>query len=279
MRALDRHMPAFGDALSPAEIRLAISHIRTFCSNPAWPQGDLNLPRAFFTEKAFPENEAVWTFAMGGRQERSFESVLIYEQRLGARNQIELAAPIDAFKDASGEWSRGLGDVALAFKRTFHASMQRGQIGAAGIEVILPTGDASDGLGNGFTVFEPFAMWGQTLPRNSFVQLHAGIELPSDSSAPREGFVRSAVGTTFAGDRGFGRAWSPQLEVLWARPEGASSEWDVVPQLQVTLSKLQHVMLAVGARVPITQRDERRPQALIYLLWDWFDGGFFEMWR
>ena len=111
------------------------------------------------------------------------------------------------------------------------------------------------------------------------MQVHAGIEIPADSDAPREGFVRSAVGTTLAADRGFGRAWSPQIELLWARPEGGPAEWDVVPQVQVTLSKLQHVMLAAGVRVPITQRDERRPQALLYLLWDWFDGGLFEMWR
>src|SRR6185503_10250333 len=130
VRALDRHMPAFGDALSPDDIRLAVSHVRTFCANPAWPQGDLNLPRAFFTEKAFPENEAVWTMAMTGRPERSLESALIYEQRLGARNQIELAAPISAYQNDLGEWSRGLGDVALAFKRTLHASMRRGQISA-----------------------------------------------------------------------------------------------------------------------------------------------------
>ncbi len=279
VRALDRHMPAFGDALSPDDIRLAISHIRSFCTNPAWPRGDLNLPRAFFTEKAFPENEAVWTMAMTGRHEQTLASELIYERRLGARSQIELVAPISAFQDASGQWSRGLGDVAVAFKRTLHASMARGQISAAGIEVILPTGKESRGLGHGYTVFEPFAMWGQTLPRNSYLQLHAGLELPSDSSAAREAFVRSAIGTTFAADRGFGRAWSPQVEVLWARPERSPSEWDVVPQLQVTLSKLQHVMLAAGVRVPITQRHERRPQALVYLLWDWFDGGFFEMWR
>ena len=279
VRALDRHMPAFGDALSPDDIRRVISHIRTFCTDSAWPQGDLNLPRAFFTEKAFPENEAVWTMAVIGRRERSLDNVLTYERRLGARHQIELVTPITAHLAASGQWSRGLGDVAIAFKRTLHASMQRGQIGAAGLEVVLPTGDESAGLGNGYTVLEPFAMWGHVLPRNSYLQLHAGIELPSDSVADREAFVRSAIGTTFAGDRGFGRAWSPQMEVLWARPERGPTEWDVVPQLQVTLSKLQHVMLAAGVRVPITQRDERRPQVLVYLLWDWFDGGFFEMWR
>ncbi len=31
VRGLDRHMPAFGDALSPGEIALAVSHVRTFC--------------------------------------------------------------------------------------------------------------------------------------------------------------------------------------------------------------------------------------------------------
>ena len=71
VRALDRHMPAFGEALSPDEIRLVISHVRTFCREAAWPQGDLNLPRAFFTEKAFPENEAVWTMGVNGGRTRA----------------------------------------------------------------------------------------------------------------------------------------------------------------------------------------------------------------
>jgi hypothetical protein len=82
-----------------------------------------------------------------------------------------------------------------------------------------------------------------------------------------------------AQQRGFGRAWSPQLEVLWARPERGESEWDVAPQLQVTLSKLQHVMLAAGVRLPLNRREDRHAQVLTYLLWDWFDGGFFEFWK
>jgi mono/diheme cytochrome c family protein len=279
IRALDHHMPAFGDALSADEIRLAVSHLRTFCSDSAWPQGDLNLPRAFFTEKAFPENEAVWTMGLTGGPERSFETEFVYERRLGSRSQVEVVAPLSASQGTSGTWTRGLGDVAIAFKRTLHATMRRGQISAAGLEVILPTGNSAEGLGHGHTVFEPFAMWGQMLPWNSYFQVHAGVELPAASEGTREAYARTSIGTTVAGDRGFGRAWSPQVEVLWARPEGGASEWDVVPQVQVTLSKLQHVMLAAGVRVPITQRSERRPQALAYLLWDWFDGGLFEMWR
>jgi mono/diheme cytochrome c family protein len=286
IRGLDRHMPAFGDALSPEEIALAVRHVRTFCREPDWPRGDLNLPRAFFTEKAFPENEAVWATTFTSRGERSVGNELIYERRWGVRNQIEVNAPI-VFEEAaagpseSGQtWNRGLGDVAFAFKRTVYASMRTGRIAAAGMEIALPTGKEELGLGNGYTVFEPFAMWGQMLPRNSFLQMHGGAELPSDTvKGTREAYLRTAVGTTFFEDRGFGRAWSPQVEVLWARPEHGASEWDVVPQVQVTLSKIQHVRVAAGVRIPVTQREERHTQALAYLLWDWFDGGFFEFWK
>jgi hypothetical protein len=280
VRGLDRHMPAFGDALSPEDIALAVGHLRTFCKQRAWPRGDLNLPRAFFTEKAFPENESVWATTITRRGERSVGNELIYERRLGARNQIEVNAPVSFQQNAAGQWNRGLGDVAFAFKRTLYASMRTGGIGAAGLEVILPTGKEELGLGNGDTIVEPFAMWGQILPRNSFLQLHGGAELPSDSTkGVREAYLRTAAGTTFAQNRGFGRAWSPQIEVLWARPQGGASEWDVVPQVQVTLSKLQHVMVAAGLRIPVTQREERPRQGLIYLVWDWFDGGFFEFWK
>jgi mono/diheme cytochrome c family protein len=282
IRGLDRHMPAFGDALTADEVARAVTHLRGFCGEASWPRGDLNLPRAFFTEKAFPENEVIWATAIDTGSLGAVQNTLIYERRMGARNQVEINVPVD-FREsqaAGGAWNRGLGDVAFAFKRTFHANIDTGTIGAAGLEVILPTGKEDLGLGGGATVIEPFVLWGQMLPRNTFVQFHAGAELPAgDSSASREVFVRAAWGATLAQDRGFGRAWSPQMEVLWARPEGGASEWDAVPQVQVTLSKLQHVMLAGGARIPLTRRQERSTQVLVYLLWDWFDGGFFEFWR
>jgi hypothetical protein len=110
--------------------------------------------------------------------------------------------------------------------------------------------------------------------------LHSGVGVPSDSAkGARETYLRTALGTTFAQNRGFGRAWSPQVEVLWARQHGSPAEWDVVPQVQVTLSRLQHVMIAGGIRLPVTQRADRPRQGLVYLLWDWFDGGFFEFWK
>jgi hypothetical protein len=52
----------------------------------------------------------------------------------------------------------------------------------------------------------------------------------------------------------------------------------VVPQLQVSLNTRQHVLLNAGVRLPLTDADVRSSQLLVYVLWDWFDGGFFAGW-
>ena len=281
VRGLDRHMPAFGDALSDDQIERAVKYLWTFCDDPAWPRGDLNFPRAFFTEKAFPENEVVWTTGVTARGRKAVTNDLVYEHRIGARAQYELRVPFELQQGAPGAaWNRGLGDVEVALRHTLYHSYRRGSIFAAGGAVTLPTGKEDRGLGNGFTVFEPFAMWGQLFATSGFVQVHAGYEIPSDqTNGTNEAFVRTAVGYTLAQDHGLGRAWSPMVEVLSARPAGASTEWDVVPQLQVSLSKLQHVLLSVGVRLPLNEREGRTPQFLTYFLWDWFDGGLFQFWR
>lgn len=279
IRGLDRRMPAFGDALSASQIEAALAHVRTFCSEPAWPRGDLNFPRAFFTEKAFPENEVVYTSSVARGAEPSVGNEIVYERRFGARNQIEAIVPVDSVRQESG-WGTGLGDVALAFRRTLLASYQSGTIAAAGAEIAFPTGDAGRGLGKGYHVFEPFAMLGQALPHNAFLQIHGGLEIPSNERmGTKEAYLRSALGFTYMADRGFGRSWSPQIELLMARPFGEHAEWDIVPQLQVSLSKIQHVMIAGGVRIPVNARDERGATIVTYLLWDWFDGPFTSFWK
>ena len=61
--------------------------------------------------------------------------------------------------------------------------------------------------------------------------------------------------------------------------DGEPVLWDVVPQMQVTLSKRQHIMINAGVRLPLNERNSRRTQVLAYFLWDWFDGGLFDGWR
>jgi mono/diheme cytochrome c family protein len=276
-RAFDRRMPAFDEALTAREIAAVVGHLRTFCTDAAWPRGELNLPRPLFTEKAFPENEAVLTLAVDATGPGAFDQSAIYERRIGARTQIEIAAPFSAARQA-GEWRAGFGDLALGVKHVLAHSLHRGAILTVGGELVLPTADES--LGGGVTRAEPFIAAGQMLGADGFVQAHAGVELSSDRTrAAHEAFWRFAIGRSIT-PRAFGRTWTPMVELLAAREleSGGRVEWDLAPQVQVTLSTRQHIMMSVGARIPLSQRDGRHPRVAAYLLWDWADGGLGSGW-
>jgi mono/diheme cytochrome c family protein len=278
VRAFDRRMPAFGEALSDEDILKILGHIRTFCANRTWPRGELNLPRPLLTEKAFPENEAVW---MVGADRDHIRNEFVYERRFGSRNQFEAVLPFEMQGVNGGGWHRGLGDLTLAVKRVMFHGLERGSIVSAGTELSVPTGKESTGLGKGFSVIEPFVALGQILPSNGFLHVHAGLEAPvGRTGAANEAFWRAAAGKSFF-ERGVGRSWSPMIEVLGVREltDRTATEWDIVPQMQVTLSKRQHVMVSAGIRIPLNEREERHSELVTYLLWDWFDGGFLSGWR
>jgi len=281
IRGLDHHMPAFADALSDDQIESVIKYLWTLCGDPTWPRGDLNFPRAFFTEKAFPESETVWTTAITTKGARAVGNQLVYEHRIRQRSQYEITIPLDFQQTSpSGGWVKGLGDVEFALRRSFWASLDHAAIFAAGGAVTLPTGKEERGLGSGVTVWEPFAMFAKGLGANGFVQLHGGYMASSNrTNVENSTYLRQAWGYTYAQDHGFGRAWTPMTEVIWSKEKGGSSVVDVVPQMQVSLSKLQHILLSVGVSVPATQREGRHPQFLTYFLWDWFDGGLFQYWH
>ena len=279
VRGFSKHMPAFGGALSEADLYKIIGHVRTFCAVDAWPRGELNLPRAMFTEKAYPEDEAVVTMGLG-RAPSEITTDVIYEKRFGARNQIEIKAPFGASKNG-GAWTGGAGDLALGVKRTLAHSLARGTIVAVAGEIALPTGDEAAGLSKSTPVFESFVAAGKLIGSSSFVQAQGGIELPFDTAkAGREIFWRAVAGSTFTQSGPFGRTWTPMVEVLAAREleKGARIEWDLVPQVQVSLNTRQHVLLGLGWRTPLTDRRNRSSRVMVYLLWDWFDGGFRAGW-
>ena len=48
--------------------------------------------------------------------------------------------------------------------------------------------------------------------------------------------------------------------------------------MQVTLSQRQHILFAIGTRIPLTDSGPRKTELVFYLLWDWFDGGLFDGW-
>lgn len=278
-RVFDRMMPAFGEALSDDEIQLAIDHVRTFCQDDSWPRGELNLPLALYTEKAFPEDEALLEVSAAAEGPGAIDHELVYERRFGPRSQIEVIVPYAVQERDSGTWRGGVGDLKLAVKHALFHSIDTGSIFSVGGEVALPSGDADRGFGRGITVFEPFAAFGQILPNDSFVQFQGGFELPSDRDQVDEGFWRTAIGKTWT--QGIaGRAWTPMVEFLGVREleTGASNEWDVVPQIQISLSQRQHVMFNAGVKIPVNDSGPRTTELKFYLLWDWFDGGFLSGW-
>ena len=275
-RAFDRMMPAFGDALSGDEIQRILDHVRTFCEDHRWPRGEFNLPRPLFTEKAFPEDEAVFT-ASG--DDESAELEILYEKRFGPVGMVEIAVPLATVDSPTGSES-GVGDIAVGYKHTVYSNLASGHIVSLGGEVILPTGDEDKGLGKGTTVLEPFFTWGKLLPRDAFFQAHAFAEFPTEEGFDDEVGLRLAAGRTWTRGGDFGRAWSPMLEVLSVRDlvSGAKTKVDLVPQMQVALNTRQHILFNIGVRVPATETAGRDTQLVMYLLWDWFDGGFFDGW-
>ena len=69
------------------------------------------------------------------------------------------------------------------------------------------------------------------------------------------------------------------LEVLSSRDfefgEGASVA--LLPQMHVTLSRRQHVMVDGGLRVPLNKRGPNAA-VMVSLRWDWSEGGLFSGW-
>jgi mono/diheme cytochrome c family protein len=277
-RAFDRRMPAFGEALSRDDVELVVSHVRSLCTSRVWPRGELNLPRPLVTEKAFPENEAVVDVAVGTGGSRAISQQFIYEHRIGARAQYELVVPFE-MHGAATSWDRGLGDIAVALKGVLFHDLDRGSILTVGGELSLPTGKETSGLGSGVVRVEPFVAMGQILPHEGFLHVQGGVEAASGGAAA-EAFWRGAAGITLLQGR-YGRSWSPMIELLGAREldSGQHVTWDAVPQVQVSLSRRQHILVNVGVRLPVNERSGRHAEVLTYFLWDWFDGGLFDGWR
>lgn len=278
-RGFNTSMPAYAEAFDAERIERIVEYMRGFCTDRAWPRGELNLPLPLVTEKAFPEDEVLWTTFVDVEGKGGFATELVYERRVGARHQWEATLPIGASSPSDGApWSGGIGDVSLGWKSAFWHSPS--SIVTAGAEVIFPTGDEERGLGKGTAVFEPYLAFAQAFPREWFLQAQGGAEFPADTEkAERELFWRGALGRSFSAGGGFGRLWSPIIEILGSSTvDFGETSWSVVPQMQVSLSTRQHIRVNAGVLIPVSRRDERATEFVFYFLWDWFDGGLTDGW-
>src|SRR5262249_2345598 len=166
-------------------------------------------------------------------------------------------------------------------KRVMFSTLNSGSILALQGSVIAPTGNRARGFGSGTTTFETFAAFDQLFKTNTFIQTQFGADLPRHTDiAPQSIFFNAAVGQLIATDHKLGRAWTPMMEFITDRDlkDGAKTDWDILPQMQVTISHRQHIRGDLGVRVPVTNAAGRAVQIQFYLLWDWQDGKLTEGW-
>ncbi len=242
------------------------------------------MPRALVTEKAFTEDELVWTSSIEAKGAPDVSNDLVYEWQFSARNQLEIDAPIDFMRSDAGRMQSGLGDVSVGVKHVLFFDLNprrdRGSILSVQAELVLPTGSKSKGLGTGEIQAGGFLAYDWLLPRNGFLQLQAGGDIPRHTAlAPGTVYSRLAAGRSFA-QAGMGRLWSPMIELVASRDlsDGSRTDFDVIPECQVTLNQRQHIMASLGYRIAVNDRQNRSSEVMLYVLWDWLDGKLAEGW-
>lgn len=226
---LSSEMPAFGDALSPEHISGLVQHAREFCKEPGWPIGNLNLPLALFTEKAFPENEFLIRPVVSHTADEPVRLRFrtVYERRLGRRAHAEIGLPI-ASAAGSASRSTGVGDVAVAAKYVLHTD-NVSRILTAGMEVAFPTGSERRGLGSGTTVFEPCLAAG-ALVGELILQSQFKMEFPArEPWAGREVLYNVYVGHSLS--------LAPSTWTLALELNGVEKQLALTPQVRKSLTR------------------------------------------
>lgn len=285
-------MPSFKEVLTSQQMDQVVAYLRSLCEEPGWPVGELNVPRALLTEKAFPESETILTTTVNAKGPPGIDNELVYERVLGKHDQLEVSLPFSWVHKSIGGYSGGVGDIAIGDKHVLYTHLRvpadgsayhaRGSILSLQGEIVLATGDQKRGLGAGEPSVKAFLMYDRLFPRQTFVQLQGGIDVPRHTDyGPRSAFLRSAVGKSFSGDDHLGRLWSPMFEFIGNRDltPGTTTDWDLIAECQVTVNRRQHIRTSIGYRVPLNDTLGRPKQFIAYFLWDWFDGGLFEGWK
>ncbi len=249
---LSLDMPAYGQAATPEQLRAVVRYIRSLCQERGWPPGELNFPRAFLAEKAFPENEVVVT-AHGTGQE------YIYEWRVGRRAQIEASAR--TVFDSAGDPFDG---VTAALKYNVWHSAARRAIASVGLEATPPVGRQEA------WELEPFFAFGANPLPALFIQ----GEL---AGAWEDGEGMADFSYSLGVGREVGR-FVPMIEVGGTVPREGESSMSLVPQVWFRLSRLGHVAGSLGVEIPVQGPEPHHPRLTAFVLWDFGDGGLFKGW-
>ena len=250
---LSLDMPAYGDAGTPEQIRMVVRYVRSLCRERGWPPGELNFPRAFLVEKAYPENELVVTAeGRGGGQE------LIYERRAGRRLQFE-AAVSTVFDSLDRPFDHATGAV----KYNVWHSLERRAIASVGLEASPPLGRRDR------WELEPFLALG--FERPDFIVQGEAVAGWEETEGIAAGSLRLGAGRDM--DR-----FVPMVEAGWDWARGSPGILTLYPQTWIKLSKLGHVAGSIGAGIPVNGPGRGQVSLTAFLLWDFGDAPLLKGW-
>ncbi|HEX9582254.1 MAG TPA: cytochrome c [Gemmatimonadales bacterium] len=245
-------MPAFEEGATTEQIRAVVRYVKSLCGETGWPPGELNLPRPFLAEKAFPENEIVIE-AHGRGQE------FIYERRVGRRLQVE--GVVRTLVDSGG----GFESATAAVKYNVWHSLAKRALVSVGLEV-TPALQARS-----LWEIEPFVAFGAN-PGGGATAIQGEVLASWEETEGLSGAaVRLGVG------RQIGRV-VPMLEAGWTVPREGRPALALVPQLWVRLSRLGHVAASAGVELPVAGPDPKPARLVAFVLWDFGDGPLLRGW-
>jgi cytochrome c553 len=260
---LSADMPSF-ELYSEDQRRQVIAYSRTFCKQD-WVRGELNFERPLVTAKAYPENEIIISPFIAHSRETGATSVefkLEMERRIGNRLQFEIAAPLAARQPLSStHFARGFGDGEIGAKYVIAHSFRNRFIASAGADLSAPTGRASEGIGHGTWIFEPYWAVGKAFG-GVIAQSQIKVELPFNRDKAERVFVYNTnVGWRIRPDP---RGVFPSLDIT-----GEDHNVALIPQLRYGISKNGKWAIALGVRRPVHGDMSERFAVIGYLLWEY----------
>ncbi len=268
-RGLSMSMPAYAEGLTEAQVEAIIDYLKTFCSERGWPQGELNFRRAQITSKAFPENEALLIPTYTRKQDNAAATKLVYERRFGKRAHWEIAVPFET------EWAepaaRGVGAVELSAKYAFLHDQASLTIVSGGLEVALPTGKSSFGIGSGAWKASPYLAAGKGFDHFT-LQSSVKLEMPLQTDqGETELLYNLAFTLPLTKEK---KGFFPMLEANGiTNVENGATQFFLTPQLYIGLVKRGHIAFSLGSQIPVAGEKPFDFRLVGFLLWEYADGG------
>ncbi|MDT8319674.1 MAG: cytochrome c [Xanthomonadales bacterium] len=266
-------MPAFGKALTQADVDSVLAYIKTLGGEHDYPDGSLNLFLPIRTKKAFPEDEWVWKQRYTGQDgDNAWKNTLEYEFRIGKRGQgiLEMTHEVEGSNEDFGHFEPG-------FKYVLKHDKRSGFILTSAAQVAVPMNR------DAHWEFLPYLAFGKVLADDWTLQGSGRLKLDledSDKSSAEIAAIAHWVHTPWP--RNIFPALEVVAEVPFERGLGPNRkdavQFSVMPQARIGLNKRGNIALNVGVELPLNDTGRYDWRGYVYLIWDFADGGFFEGW-